>query len=389
MSNLSKVIANLPSLNKDFNFVNVGGVLSQSKKGVFSNLISSEIQNLSKFRESILEFIKFLKSNGLINKNFKDLSLRQPFAFEKLSDNGFISDLKSLIKRVDNVFDFQSLKVLNESLSFESELIDKTKIFKNIEKVLSDLNILFGSVTSLFNFDILGIDVDSSHRDLNLVKGDREKNVINIDVKNFKKNNSVKEFLNSGSKFRLIAGENYVGRYGLKETFNGFSEFIDDLSSSNTKHVKESFVSQIADNLMSEWNLKVNHNIVNKAKIVLKSNDTGEIRLILKPKRLGSIRINLNLDSNNNLLGKIIVDNHNVRTLFEQNMYSISKMLDDNGFNTSLHLSLAGSGSGFFSGNFEDDVNRQEVSLNKSEIFKVEDDIEISGDLEKSINFIV
>ncbi|AHH03260.1 Flagellar hook-length control protein [Borrelia nietonii YOR] len=389
MSDLSKVIANLPSLNKDFNFLNVDGVLRQSKKGVFSNLISSEIQNLSKFKNSILEFVKFLKSNGLIDKNFKNVFLKQSFALEKLSDNGFISDLKSLIKRVDNVFDFQSLKVLSESLSFESELIDKTKIFKNIEKVLSDLNILFGNVNSLFNFDILGIDVDSSHRDLNLVKRDRERNVISIDVKNFKKNNSVKEFLNSGSKFRLIAGENNVGRYGLKETFNGFSEFIGDLSNSNTKHVKESFVSQIADNLMSEWNLKVNHNIVNKAKIVLKSNDTGEIRLILKPKRLGSIRINLNLDSNNNLLGKIIVDNHNVRTLFEQNMYSISKMLDDNGFNTSLNLSLAGSGSGFFSGNFKDDVERQGVFLNKSEIFEIEDDIEISSDLEKSINFIV
>ena len=81
---------------------------------------------------------------------------------------------------------------------------------------------------------------------------------------------------------------------------------------------------------------------------MLKSNDTGEIRLILKPRELGSIRINLNLDSNNNLLGRIIVDHQNVRALFEQNMYSISKMLDDNGFNTSLSLSLAGSDSGFF-----------------------------------------
>ncbi|UPA10464.1 flagellar hook-length control protein FliK [Borrelia parkeri] len=389
MNNLSKVIVSLPILNKDFNCVNVGGIFTQSKKGIFSDLISSEMQNLSKFRDSILEFVKFLKSNGLISKNFKNISLKEPFAFEKFSDKGFVSDLKSLIKKVNNLFDFESMKVLSESLSFDSGLSDKIEILKNFEKVLSDLNILFGNVNSLFNFDVLGVNFNSNHRDLNVVKRDREKNVIDIDVKNFKKNDSVKEFFNSGARFRLIDGENYVRKYGLKETFDGLTESIGDLSSFNTKPVKGAFIGHIADNLMSEWNLKINHNIVNKAKIVLKSNDTGEIRLILKPKRLGSIRINLNLDSNNNLLGKIIVDNHNVRTLFEQNMYSISKMLNDNGFNTSLNLSLAGSGSGFFSGNFEDDVESQSSSLNKNNIFKIEDNVEISGDLEKNINFFV
>ncbi|AHH08250.1 flagellar hook-length control protein FliK [Borrelia anserina] len=390
MNNLREVIsANLLNLSRDFNILNVGSVLNQSKGCVFANFISLESQNLSKFRDSILEFVRFLKSNGLINKSFNSVSLKCPLAFEKLSDNEFVSDLKSLIKRVDNLFDFESLKVLSESLSFKSELVDKTEMLKNVEKVLSDLNILFSNVNSLFNFDVLGIDIDSSHEDLNAVKRNRGKNVINIDVKNFKKNDGVKEFLDSGSRLRLINGENSVGRYDLKETFDGFAKFIGDLSSSDAKYIRESSVSQIADNLISEWNLKVNHNIVNKAKVVLKSNDTGEIRLILKPKRLGSIRINLNLDSNNNLLGKIIVDNHNVKTLFEQNMYSISKMLDDNGFNTSLNLSLAGTGSGFFSGNFEDGVESQNSYLSKNKVFKIEDDVEISDDLEKNINFIV
>ncbi|AHH10452.1 Flagellar hook-length control protein [Borrelia coriaceae ATCC 43381] len=290
---------------------------------------------------------------------------------------------------MDNLFGFESLKVLSENLSFNSKPIDKKEILKNVEKFLFDLQILFSNLNSLVNVDIVDIGIDSSHRDLNVVNRDREKNVINIDVNNFKRDSSVKEFLNLGSRFRLIDGENYVGRYDLKETFDRLAGFIEELSASNIKHVKESFVSQISDNLIPEWNLKINHNIVNKAKIVLKSNDTGEIRLILKPKRLGSIRINLNLDSNNNLLGKIIVDNHNVKTLFEQNMYSISKMLDANGFNTSLNLSLAGSGTGFFSGSFGDDVNKRESDFNQNNVFKIEDEVEISGDLEKSINFIV
>ena len=42
-------------------------------------------------------------------------------------------------------------------------------------------------------------------------------------------------------------------------------EFVGDLYSSDTvKYNKESFIGNINDNLMSEWNLKVNHNIVDK-----------------------------------------------------------------------------------------------------------------------------
>ncbi|BCR21723.1 flagellar hook-length control protein FliK [Borrelia sp. HM] len=386
---LDKIGNNSQGLIKGLNLIDLNSGFTRDSKSVFSNLIFSEIKNLSQCRDLVQGFIKFLKNNGLIDNNFKSVSLKQSFIFEKLSDNSFISDLKSLLKKVEHLFNFENLEILNENLSFDSGFVNKKELSNTIENFLSDLNILFNNMNSLYNFDVLGIDFDSNHKELDFTKKDKESNIINIDVKNFKKNDNVKEFLNSGSKFRLVDSENSIGKYEIKETFDGITRFMGDLNSFNVKHMRESFISQMNDNLMSEWNLKINHNIVNKAKVVLKSNDTGEIRLILKPQRLGSIRINLNLDSNNNLLGKIIVDNHNVRALFEQNMYSLNKMLNDNGFNSSLNLSLAGSGSRFFSGDSKDDFKSQESPFNKGKIFKVEDDVEISDDLEKSINFIV
>ncbi|WP_024655514.1 flagellar hook-length control protein FliK [Borrelia hispanica] len=389
MSNLSKIIdANLSKLNKSFNFIN-GGLLSQDKKGGFANFISSEIQSMFNLRSSLLEF---LKSNGLINKNSKNLSLNHSFILEKFKDKDFMSDLKSLLKKTGSLFDFESLKNLRENLSFDSEFIDRKEILSNVEKVLSELTILIGDLNLVFNSDFFNTCTDLEYGDLGIVKKnkEKEKNLISIDVKNFKKNSGVKEFLNTNSRFKLVDNDSYVGKYAIKETFDSSSEFMDNLSGSSVRNIKEFFLNQIDDNLMSEWNLKVNRNIVNKTKIVLKSNDTGEIRLILKPKKLGSIRINLNLDSNNNLLGKIIVDNHNVRTLFEQNMYSLNKMLNDNGFNTSLNLSLAGSGSGFSSGsNFKDDVEGHRHPLKESQVFRIEDYVEFSGDLEENVNLIV
>ena len=391
---LDKIGSNSRGLIKGLNLIDSNNGFTQDKKSVFSNLIFSEIKNLSKFRDLVQSFIKFLENNGLIDNNFKNVSLKQSFIFQKLSDNGFISDLKSWLKRVEHLFNFKDLEVLNKNLSFDSESFDsdfvnKKELLKSIENFLSDLNIFFNNMDYLYNFDIFGIDFDSNRKELDFAKKDKERNIIDIDVKNFKKNDSVKEFLHSASKFRLIDSENSISKYEVKETFDEITRFMGDLNNSNVKHIRESFITQVADNLMSEWNLKINHNIVNKAKVVLKSNDTGEIRLILKPQKLGSIRINLNLDSNNNLLGKIIVDNHNVKALFEQNMYSLNKILNDNGFNSSLNLSLAGSGSGFLSSDSKGDFKSQESPFNKDKIFKVEDNVEISDDLEKSINFIV
>ncbi|AYE36171.1 flagellar hook-length control protein [Borrelia turcica IST7] len=390
MDNLSKVVSNnFNLLSKDLGLVNLDGLLDKGRKGGFLDLIFSEMKGVSKIRGSVLDFLRFLKGNGLIDKKFKKMSLDKTFAFEKLSDAGFMSDLKSLVKKMGNLSGFENFRALGENLSGD-RLINQKEIIKGIENFLSEINVLFGNMNSLLGFDIVRVDLDSSYNELDLEKRDKEKNIINIDVKNFKRNDGVRELFNVEARFRVVDNENSVNKYNIKEAFDGMGEFVGDLYSSDTvKYNKESFIGNINDNLMSEWNLKVNHNIVDKAKIVLKSNDTGEIRLILKPRELGSIRINLNLDSNNNLFGRIIVDNQNVRALFEQNMYSISKMLDDNGFNTSLSLSLAGSDSGFFSGYFKDQGEGRGFSFDESKIFKLEDDVEISGDLEKSINFIV
>ena len=386
MSVLGEVVLNRLNLSsRGLGPISLEGSLGKGKVK-FLDLIFSQMKGADRVRGSVLDFLRFLKDNGLIDKKFKKMSLNKVFAFEKLGDDGFVSDLKSLIKKMGNLSDFENFRSLDQNL-FGDESVNQKEIIKNIENILFDIDV-FGGVGSPLGFDVLSVPLDSEHRDFDLERGDMKGSVINVDVKNFKKNGSFKELLSVESKFRVVDGEHSVGKYSLKEVFNGMGDFVGDLyGSSTTKYVKESLGGNIGGDLMSEWNLKVNHNIVDKAKIVLKSNDTGEIRLIIKPRELGSIRINLNLDSGNNLLGRIIVDNQNVRALFEQNMYSISKMLDDNGFNTSLSLSLAGD-SGVFSG-FRDGGSDRGLSFSESKVFRLEDDIEISDDLEKNINFVV
>ncbi len=249
----------------------------------------------------------------------------------------------------------------------------------------------FNDLSSFLGFDFLTDLIDDHYNQISLNNKKEEKNVINIDVKNFKKNNSDhNDFVFSKFSLNTIDGQNFAGRYKVKEiSDDSLKGFVEEFANYNIKSSKEADSFDFVSSLKPEWNLKINKNIVDKAKVVLKSNNTGEIKLVLKPKELGSIRINLNLDSNNNLLGKIVVDNQNVKMLFDQNMHSLNKMLGESGFNASLNLFLAGENLNSFSKNFRDDSRDQNFHFGYNKFFQIEEEVEFSYDLDKNVNLIV
>lgn len=82
--------------------------------------------------------------------------------------------------------------------------------------------------------------------------------------------------------------------------------------------------------------------IVKQTGILLKNNNSGEIRLVLKPEKLGSIRIRIDMN-NQNLTGRILVQNHQALKLVQQNLDSLYQALRDSGFTaTALNVSVGG-----------------------------------------------
>lgn len=82
--------------------------------------------------------------------------------------------------------------------------------------------------------------------------------------------------------------------------------------------------------------------IVKQTGILLKNDNAGEIRLVLKPEHLGKLRIKINM-VNNNLAGKIFVQNHEALRLVQQNLASLYRALRDSGFTTTqLNVSVGG-----------------------------------------------
>ncbi|WP_434238926.1 flagellar hook-length control protein FliK [Borreliella burgdorferi] len=387
--NLSKAYGNkLNLLNtiKGLN-LNVSKMESKGNASSFLNVMSSESKKLAKAKFMIFDFLNFFKDNGLIAKNLKKSPLNKSFFFKKLENEDFVSDLKSLIARMNVFLDFEGLNSIKEDLSSNFDFLGKEKFFEKIEK----LCLAFNDLSSFLGFDFLTALIDDYYNQISLNDKKEEKNVINIDVKNFKKNNSDhNDFVFSKFSLNAIDGQNFVDRYKVKEiSNNSLKGFVEEFANYNIKSSKDVGGFDFVSSLKPEWNLKINKNIVDKAKVVLKSNNTGEIKLVLKPKELGSIRINLNLDSNNNLLGKIVVDNQNVKMLFDQNMHSLNKMLGESGFNASLNLFLAGENLNSFTGDFKDGSKDQNFHFGYNKFFKIEEEVEFSYDVDKNVNLIV
>ncbi|WP_151059954.1 flagellar hook-length control protein FliK [Borreliella turdi] len=370
--------------------LNVSKIESRGNANSFLNIISSESKKLSKLKLMIFDFLNFFKDNGLISKNLKKSTLNKSFFLKKLENEAFVSDLESLISKMNVFLDFEGLNSIKENLSFNFDNFDflnKEKFFEKIER----LCLAFDDLSSFLGFNFSTSLINDYYNQISLNDKKEEKNVINIDVKNFKKNNSDhNDFVFLKFSLNSIDSQNFVGKYKVKEiSDDSLKGFVEEFVNYNIKNSKEVDNFDFVSSLKPEWNLKINKNIVDKAKVVLKSNNTGEIKLVLKPKELGSIRINLNLDSNNNLLGKIVVDNQNVKMLFDQNMHSLNKMLGESGFNASLNLFLAGENLNSFSKNFKDDPKDQNFHFGYNKFFQIEEEVEFSFDLDKNVNLIV
>ena len=130
---------------------------------------------------------------------------------------------------------------------------------------------------------------------------------------------------------------------GTEEELPGMMLRSDDGSSSAAKFslqtAEESKGAALLDRqLKNEGTAELTKNI----RFVLKDNNEGEIKLILKPEALGKVRINLNLNENN-IVGKIIVENNSVRQVFMNNLADLTRALEDSGFDSAaLDVSVGG-----------------------------------------------
>ncbi len=187
----------------------------------------------------------------------------------------------------------------------------------------------------------------------------------------------------------------FSGSEGNSEKFELQSESSDQKTDSGTNQFKDALfikaessaeikteipvksLTQQQTAVLEKLKADGNNEIVKQTKMILNNSNSGELRMVLKPERLGFVRIKLNLDDNN-IVGRIIVDNNNIKEIFENNMDSLLKNFKESGFGSaSLEVSVGGgknqqqqnmdNNERFFSKKIIEDVdNRNIVSRNGS-----------------------
>lgn len=101
----------------------------------------------------------------------------------------------------------------------------------------------------------------------------------------------------------------------------------------------------IRNELMQQLQDHLNKDIVKRSSILIRENGSGEIKLDLKPDNLGQVRIRITME-NNNIAGKIFVENSNVKEAFDQNMQQLYRAFKEHGFeNAALNVSVGDQGS--------------------------------------------
>ncbi|MDZ7795115.1 MAG: flagellar hook-length control protein FliK [Spirochaetia bacterium] len=101
----------------------------------------------------------------------------------------------------------------------------------------------------------------------------------------------------------------------------------------------------IRNELMQQLQDHLNKDIVKRSSILIRENGSGEIELDLKPDNLGQVRIRITME-NNNIAGKIFVENSNVKEAFDQNMQQLYRAFKEHGFeNAALNVSVGDQGS--------------------------------------------
>lgn len=172
----------------------------------------------------------------------------------------------------------------------------------------------------------------------------------------------------------------------FKQALEGTGKDVEINSADNSYRMqnRSAEMKNIQRAVGAQLNETINKEIVKQAGIILKDNGKGEIKLVMKPESLGKVRIHLSL-SDNNIAGRIIVDNNIVREIFESNLENLYKAFGSQGFeNSGLEVSVQGKG-GNSDGNNNKHGNR---GTNNRNLQAVQESIAVVSDGEWANNTV-
>ena len=260
------------------------------------NMTKEEKENLIKEINDLNKEIKKLESKELNDKEKEELlnlfesleNIKNIILENSKEKNESIKDIKELqIKNLEE----KNIKELKENLK-ETEL---NKNAENIEKITSD-----------YNFDL----------EDNIQLNKRENKAENLN-NNFSNNLNRTISDDNGAELTIINMKDSPEGVNLK----GFNHYNNVSKTQSSNNLTENMIK--FQDLMGK--------LVEKAQVAI-NNGKSEVLMSLNPEYLGKVRLKISMEGDN-FVGKIFVDNAEIKDIFTKNLDTVITSLNEIGIN--------------------------------------------------------
>lgn len=337
----------------------------KSEKSLENEKVENVENNIEKKEEN--NFDKLDKNSTVDNKKLETIkSIKEKAKNIVENNNLFIKNAKS-----DNKSENLSSKILNLSEEEKENLIKEIdnlkKEIKNLElndNEEEDLNILFESLENIKNI----ILANSKEKNSDNIKESKELQIKDLQEKSLKelkenlKESEINKNIESQDNFE-ITEDNFILENANKNNkeLNKNENKIDNLNSNLKNTISEDKGAEITIINMKDSpegsNLKgFNHynnvsktqssnnltenmikfqdlmgKLVEKAQVAL-NNGKSEVLMSLNPEYLGKVRLKISMEGDN-FVGKIFVDNAEIKDIFTKNLDTVITSLNEIGIN--------------------------------------------------------
>ena len=267
-----------------------------SSLNIAKNITEEEKENLIKEINDLNKEIKKLESKEL-NENEKEELLN---LFESLENikNIILETSKEKSENIKDIKEFQIKNLEEKNIKESKENFKETELNKNAENI--------EEINSEYNFDL----------EDNIQSNKRENKTENL-------NNNLSNNLNktisedNGAELTIINMKDSPESANLKG-FNHYNNVSKTQSSNN-----------LAENMIKFQDLM--GKLVEKAQVAI-NNGKSEVLMSLNPEYLGKVRLKISMEGDN-FVGKIFVDNAEIKDIFTKNLDTVITSLNEIGIN--------------------------------------------------------
>ncbi|MBW5381771.1 flagellar hook-length control protein FliK [Brachyspira pilosicoli] len=297
---------------------------------------------------------KLIDKAGLIIENYKADKKAQIEKNVNIDSKVNEEKLSSLIKDIDDIK--EELKNINlEELDEKDkkEITDLIIALESLEEIAISYQNDDDNVEKLSDiFELVEVE---DNRIEKTSKKSQDNNIEKIDTKIVEENNS-NEIVNDSAETFISNDDNNVAdkremrlqeakennNSNLNNTISdekgseltiinmkdsssslkGYNHYNNVSKTQNTNNLAENMIR--FQDLMSK--------LVEKAQVVV-NNGKSEVLMSLNPEYLGKVRLKISMDADNNLVGKIFVDNAEIKDIFTKNLDTVISSLNEIGIN--------------------------------------------------------